>query len=209
MSDNEDVYGMEEKYDKRFSFGRLIKIFIYCIAITVVACIVIRSIGFKSPSLAEKVIYNSKTVEAYQGKETVCRQYGMEDFWRSINENHLLMLDNLYYLPESRQLQVLVKYRTSYAEPPTADNIPFEIYLVDEVANKYTDCFFETAVKGQYGYIRICFEGIDLENPVSGEKKLYNLYVELKKDGGETEKLADFPIYNGSDLYMEKEFSFE
>ena len=111
--------------------------------------------------------------------------------------------------PEVIKLLGRLKYRTSYAEPPTADNIPFEIYLVDEVANKYTDCFFETAVKGQYGYIRICFEGIDLENPVSGEKKLYNLYVELKKDGGETEKLADFPIYNGSDLYMEKEFSFD
>lgn len=209
MKDSEEVYGFEEKYDKKFSVGRLIKIFIYCVSFAVVACIVIRSIGFKSQDIAEKVIFNEKTVEAYKGKEAVCRQYGMEDFWRSIGANQLLMLDNLYYLPESEQLQVLVKYRTSYAPAPTEDYIPFDLYLVDEVANRYTDFFYETDSKGKYGYIRVCFDGIVLNNEESGEKKLYNLYVDLKNEDGTAEHLADFPIYDGSELYMEKEFSFD
>lgn len=208
MKDSEEIYGLEEKYDKKFSAGRLIKIFIYCISFAVVACIVIRSISFRSPSIAEKVIYNEVTEKAYEGKETVCRQYGMEDFWRSIDANQLLMLDNLYYLPESKQLQVLVKYRTSYAPAPTEDYIPFDLYLVDEVANKYTDLFYETDSKGKYGYIRVCFDGIYLTNEASGEKKLYSLYVDLKNGNGTVTHLADFPIYSGSEIYMEKEFSF-
>lgn len=207
------MYDSEAKKTKKITVGRLFKWFGISIIVFIYSCIVVRSLVSCDSKLVEKVIYNETTVKAYEGQEELyVEQYPLNDFWRSIGANQLLMIDNLYYSPVAQQMQVSVKYNTSYAFAPSASRIPFRFYLLDEVGMKYEDYFFKTDLRNGYGYIRVCFEGIELTKQTSAgeERKLYTLFLEkMENEGGVYEPFESFPLYNGSELYKEVEFSFD
>ena len=196
---------------KRITFGKIMRWFGVSIIVFIYSCIIIRSFVSCDVELTERVIYNGNTVKAYENEDEVyVEKYPISDFWRSIGANQLLMIDNLYYSPLARQMQVSVKYNTSYADAPTSSRIPFGFYLLDEVGTRYEDYFFKTDLKNGYGYIRVCFEGIDIikSTPSGDERKIYTLFIEQKNEDGGYEPLESFPLYDGGEIFEKVPFDF-
>ncbi len=195
---------MDSENTKKITIGGIFKCIIYCICITIIGCVIIRSCAARNVELVERVIYNEETLEAYGDAPFVVREYPLMDFWRSVNGNHLLQIDHLYYAPPAKQLQVSVKYRTSYAHAPDGQDIPFEFYLEDELGNRFDNYFYETDSRGQYGFIRVCFEDVELrptDDPQGG--KLYRFYIDVENETGAFAPLESFELYDGSNLYEE------
>ncbi len=172
-------------------------------------------------SLVDKVLMNDEFMQQHQSADVPVevQKYGMNSSWVAIREGRLLEFNNLYYLPSLSQLQVSVKYNKDMPNPLNQDT-PLEFKLVDENGNEYTDYWYEKAEKGKFVFLRVCFEGIELEKDEldeNGQKKrhTYKIVADLKDEKGNSfEKDGyGFPyeceIYNGKNIYKLVDYKVE
>ena len=77
-----------------------------------------------------------------------------------MNENGSIELRNLYYAPESGELEIGVKYNKKLTDGNTTDGIQY--VLTDQNGTEYALVRLETDVIGRYGYARVCFSGLSI-----------------------------------------------
>lgn len=183
---------MEET--KKKPLGMLLTGLVFALGIFILSCIAIRSARMKDVDFCDDVLFDDATVEAYREGGLHVYTYGLKKRFESVGSNQLLQLKYMYYLPETKQLQVTVKYNTSYADAPSAESIPFDLYLRDGKSEETRDFFYRAGEKGGYGYIRLCFSDI-----VFSDAEEYTLYVVLPdEDSGEGKLLSKFTLYDAT-----------
>jgi hypothetical protein len=196
---------MEKQKNKKNIFKKIFKIFAGIVIASVYIIILARIFVMRDSPIADKVVENEAIVSLCQtdGKVTIER-YEITDFYRNVNEGSYLGLSDLYYIPQTDNMQFTIKYNTDIADAPNEQDIPFKLYLTDEDANVYTEYEYITDTRFNYGYIRVCFDGIELidEGTELDEqndplRKNYELYIERKNENGEYEEFYSFSLYTG------------
>lgn len=168
--------------EKKSIVGRLFTYFIFALGIFVISCFIFRSYRMSDISLCDDVLFNETTYEAYNSDKENFKvyTYGLRKRFESVQANQLLQMKYMYYIPECSQMQVTVKYNTSYAHVATEEQLPLRLVLKDEKSNEYNDFFYEFGDKYGYGYIRICYEDV-----VFTDESEYTLFVYGDIDGEE------------------------
>ena len=206
----DNYYDIEDPIKvKGFTFKKLFKFLCWVLFLLVIGTIIIRCTLSKNDPIVSKVIADDKTLAVYNEnpESFTVQQYPMNSPWVAIQEGRLVEFNYLYYLPESKQLQFSVKYNLDIAENVDEFGIPFEFYLTDESNEEFSDYFFEFKKKYGYGYIRICFNNIELEDITEEPdefgkypRKKYTLNIlELGEDGIYSE-LCTYLVYDGGSI---------
>ena len=210
----DNYYDIEEPEKKGFTIGKLFKWIIYGITMLIVAIIVVRCTMYSNHKIVKKVIVNDVTTAAFDTEGFAVEQYAMDKPWQVVEERRMVEFNYLYHIKNARQLQFSVKYNTDIVEyTREQDGLPFKFKLVDNYSNVYEDYFFEKAEKAGYGYIRLCFEGIDLIDEDSEpdeygnkDRKKYTVYVYELDGDGEYFELCRYRIYDGSPISRDIKF---
>ena len=204
----DNYYDIDEPEKKGFTFWKLLKWIMYGIMLLIIGILVVRCSLYSDDKIVEKVLVNENTRIAYNSDDFAVEQYGMDNPWVVVQERRMVEFNYLYHIAAARQLQFSVKYNTDIVEHiREEDGLPFKFKLVDSNHNTYEDYFFEAKEKFGYGYIRLCFEGVDLIDETAepdeyGNKPriTYTLYVYELNDEGEYFELCKYKIYNGSKI---------
>ena len=156
------------------------------------------------------MITDSKFTDAYNAdrENFEVLQYGIKSSWVAIKENRLIEFNYLYYVPKTEQLQFSVKYNLDL--PGEDVGLPFKFRLTDSDGNEYTSYTYEFEKRYGYGYYRLCFDGIKLENDDSAEtetNKSYTVTIDMKDADGNYSELCTNEIYNGSTVCRPVDFS--
>ncbi len=201
MSDNEE---------RRPSLlKKIFKAVAISIMIAVYAIIFIRIFVSCDSPLATKIIKTDEIVSCYESdpESFEIRKYVFTDYYRSINDGKLLMLDNMYHFPATNNLQITMKFNKDILQYK-GEVFPFEFYIEDETLAIYDDYIYEYDERFDFGYVRICFSGISLEKTPRelGEDGLpvmknYQMYVRMLDENGQMQPFHDFSIYLGSRNY--------
>ena len=213
----DNYYDIEEPVKKGFTIGKLLKWIMYLLMFAIIGILVVRCSLYKDDGLVKKVLVNDNTRAAYNSEDFAVEQYGMDNPWVVVEERRMVEFNYLYHIKAARQLQFSVKYNTDIVEHiRQEDGLPFKFKLVDSEHNTYEDYFFEAKEKFGYGYIRLCFEGIELIDEASepdeyGNKarKTYMLYVYELDDDGEYFELCKYKIYDGSKISRNIKFKLD
>ena len=171
---------MYEENEKK-SIPRTVLTFLFLfLFIFIMSSFIINSCRMSDHEIADDVIFDTKTKDAYNSdKENfTVRVYNIEKRFEAVEGNQLMQLKYFYYIPSTNQMQLTVKYNTSYAATPTNDSIPFELLLKDQSGKTYNDYFYECAEKNGYGYIRVCWNEVEFL-----DKSEYTLLINQNKDG--------------------------
>ncbi len=160
--------------EKKSIVGRLFTYLIFALGIFVISCFIFRSYRMRDIPLCDDILFNESTYEAYNSDKDNFKvyTYGLRKRFESVQANQLLQLKYMYYIPDASQMQVTVKYNTSYAPVATKEQLPLKLVLKDEKSNTYDNFFYEFGDKYGYGYIRICYE-----NVVFTDESEYTLFV--------------------------------
>ncbi len=212
----ENYYEIEEpKKVKGFTVGKLFKWIGLAIILFVYGAIIVRCTLASDDKIVSKIICDETTLSAYNiaPDEFEVLKYPMNSAWVAIEEGRLIEFNNLYYLPASNQLQFSVKFNLDVAEFYNAEGLPFDFALRDENGETFSDYFFEFKEKSGYGYIRICFNDITLEdeNAEPDEygklpRKNYTVYIsELMADYTYTD-LCSYRVYDGGTVSKKIKF---
>lgn len=185
--------------EKKSIVGRLLTYFIFALGIFVISCFIFRSYRMSDIPLCDDILFNENTYEAYNSDKDNFKvyTYGLRKRFESVLANQLLQLEYMYYIPDASQMQVTVKYNTSYAPVATKEKLPLRLVLKDEKSNEYNDFFYEFGDKYGYGYIRICYE-----NVVFTDESEYTLFVYGDIDG-EEKLLGKFIMQDSNSTYGE------
>lgn len=203
---------MSEEMEKKPSVAKkLFKAVAYALMAAVYLILFIRFFVSCDSSVMKEIVKTPAIEEAYAREKDSfeIRQYEIRDWYKSIDDGKLLSVDNLYYIPETHNLQVSVKFNKKILPEPdaaySAENLPFSFYLEDETLAVYTDYSALYDQRFSFGYIRLNFENIDLEkaggvldengNP---ETHQYELYLKMRNADGEYEAFQSFSLYTGS-----------
>lgn len=208
-NENADIFDEPQK-KKGFTFGKLIKWICLAFIIAVCAILFARCYMYNDSPIVKKVITDSKFTDAYNAdKENFeVLQYGIKSSWVAIKENRLIEFNYLYYVPKTEQLQFSVKYNLDL--PGEDVGLPFKFKLTDSDGNEYTSYTYEFEKRYGYGYYRLCFDGIKLENDNTAEtdkNKSYTVTIEMKDADGNYSELCTNEIYNGSTVCRPVDFS--
>ena len=189
--------------EKKSLIGRLFIYLIFALGIFVLSCFIFRSYRMSNIPLCDDILFNETTYEAYNSDKENFKvyHYGLHKRFESVLANQLLQMEYMYYIPIASQMQVTVKYNTSYAPVPTEDTLPLRLVLMDEKSNVYDDFFYEFGDKHGYGYIRICYENI-----VFTDESEFTMYVYGDIDGKE-ELLGKFIMQDSHSTYGEVRFN--
>ena len=128
--------------------------------------------------IADDVIFNDVTFEAYKNSPENFKvmTYDLEKRFEAVENNQLLQLEYLYYIPTTQQMQLTIKYNTSYANVATDTFLPFILTLKNEAGEIHNDYFYQYDEKNGYGYIRICWNGVKFT-----DESEYTLRIEQQK----------------------------
>lgn len=224
----------EEPQKKGFTFAKLIKWLFLSLIILVYLILAARCVQSSDHKIVDKILVNVVFVKAYENspEEFSVEKYGIEKAWDDIREGRLLEFNNLYYVPLAKQLQISVKFNLDLPLCEYEEEIPFRFRLRDDEGVEYTDYWYEFAEKTGYGYIRLCFEGIELEKPeeenaveiageaeetqtsigsygVSENRKKYTLCVDMINADGSYSEISATRIYGGSVVSKKIDFVLE
>jgi hypothetical protein len=193
-----------------------------CIAIMLAVYIILAIRIFVScdSEIVNKVLKTPGIEAAYaeKGSDFIIEQYEITNWYKSKNPagmeqsdrgGKLLSVDSLYYIPDTENLQITVKFNLDILKDRetvySSDTLPFEIYLEDENLDIYRNISaVEYDERYSFGYIRLCFDGIKLEKndgttDADGDpsRKSYEMYLEMRNADGEYEPYESFSIYTG------------
>lgn len=206
----DNYYDIEEPVKvKGFTFKKLFKFLGWVLFLLVIGTIIVRCTLSKNDEIVSKIIADEKTLDVYNeySEDFIVEQYPMNSPWVAIQDGRLIEFNYLYYLPQTKQLQFSVKYNLDIAENTNELGIPFEFSLTDDYNNVFSDYFLEFKEKFGYGYIRVCFNNIELEDltkePDEFGKPQRNKFtlniLELCEDGSYTE-LCTYRVYDGGTI---------
>ena len=206
----DNYYDIEEPVKvKGFTFKKLFKFLGWVLFLLVIGTIIVRCTLSRNDEIVSKVIVDSNTLSVYNAspEDFIVEQYPMNSPWVAIQDGRLVEFNYLYYLPQTKQLQFSVKYNLDIAENTNEYGIPFEFSLTDDYDNEFSDYFIEYKEKFGYGYIRVCFNNIELEDltkdPDEFGKYPRNKYtlniLELGEDG-DYSKLCTYRVYDGGTI---------
>lgn len=223
---DEEKYGNETDGRKKPSvMKRIFKTAAIAIIVGVYAVFCVRFFVSCDSQIADEILKTPAIAAAHEANPDgfEIQNYEITDWYKSKNRGgeegdgggKLLSVSELYYIPETDNLQVTVKFNLDILKirdiKYSSESLPFKIYLEDEEQNKYYDY---SAVKYDerysFGYIRICFDGIELEKndgsvDEDGDplRKSYEMYLHMiNADGEYDEKVYDqFSIYTGKKYY--------
>ena len=165
----------------------------------IMSSILFNSCRMSDAEISDDVIFDDITISTYESNKNDFKVYScnIEKRFESVEKNQLLQLKYLYYIPDARQMQVTIKYNTSYADAPSKDNIPFELILKDESGNLLSDYFYEASEKDGYGYIRVCWNGVEFSD--SSE---YTLHINQNVNGNSVSR-GTFLMQKSTTAYTE------
>ncbi len=189
---------MDEALEPKTIVGKILLWLLFALGIFIIGCFIFRSYKMSDIDLCDDILCSEKTYEAYDDGDFRVYTYGLRKRFESIEANQLMQLKFCYYIPETKQLQVTLKYNTSYADAPTKEKIPFILYLRDEKGNVLEDYFYDCGDKYGYGYIRLCFEDVEKRDNCE-----YTLYVDMPGEDGEVKNLSRFTLLSSTSAYEE------
>ena len=211
----------EEPEKKGFSVKKLFKYFFLSLVALVYGILIFRMVSASDHKIVKQILADDKFMAAYeQNKENFfVEKYPMKSAWVAIRDNRLVEFNNLYYVPSTNQLQFSVKFNQDL---PLCeyDTQPFEFSLVDETGKVYETYWYDFAKKSKWGYVRVCFEDIELikdgefdENGIP-KRHTYRLDIKMISSSGEYRDLCNYQVYDGNrvskrvDLSLIKEIHF-
>ena len=191
---------------------RIFKAIAVCLMAAVYIVLFVRFFVSCDSSVMKQLIKTDETERIFRENGDVeIRQYEIRNWYKSIDDGRILSLDNLYWLPETDNLQVSVKFNKKMLADPdrvyTAEDLPFDFVLEDENLTKYTDYTAVYAERYSFGYIRLNFSGVSLEidgeTDEDGNTAVHNfeLYIRKKNADGTTSDFESFSLYTGSRAY--------
>lgn len=233
INENADSFNEEPK-KKGFTIGKLFKWICLLLIVLVYVILAARCVQTSDDKIVKEVLVNDKFLAAYESnpENFTVEKYGIEKSWADIREGRLLEFNNLYYVPMASQLQLSVKFNMDLPLCEYDEEIPFKFRLRDENGNEYTDYWYKFKEKMGYGYIRLCFEDIQLEKEeeeiaddtkmqttdeqsgigsygIDGSRKKYTLCVDMVNADGSYSEICSERIYGGSTISREVEFKPE
>lgn len=202
----DNYYDIEEP-KKGFTIGKLLKWIFLAVTLLMLGILVARCTMYSDDDIVQKVLVNDNFRTAYEKDDFKIERYGMKNAWVAVQDRRMVEFNYLYHIKSARQLQFSVKYNLDIAEYIGDDGVPFKFKLVDNYSNVYDDYWFESTEKFGYGYIRLCFENIDLiddtiepdENGIPA-RKTYTVYVNQLDGNGEYTELCRYKLYDGSGI---------
>lgn len=213
----DNYYDIEEPV-KGFTIGKLFKWIGIAVILLIYGTLIVRCTLARDDAIVDKVIYDAYTVSVYSDNPDSfsVQQYGMNSAWVAVDEGRLVEFKSLYYMPDSKQLQFGIKYNLDIATFMNEDGIPFKFRLTDNKGNEYDDFFFEKKDKFGYGYMRICFNGIELEDSdiMPDESGIlprikYTVHIDELKEDGTYFELCKYKLYDGSSIYRSIDFEIK
>ena len=213
INESSEIFNEQPK-KKGFTIGKLLKSIGLLLIILVYAVMFARCALSRNHKIVDEILKDEVFESALkQNPETFSvEQYGMQSAWVAIRENRLIEFDSLYYVPLAKQMQFSVKFSTDLPQFEYSTEIPFKFRLVDETGKENTDYWYKYASRSRYGFIRICFNGIELE--IDGEfdengkpkRHKYTLYIDMIQPDGEYKELCSYQIYEGSAISKQIDF---
>ncbi len=204
---NRDIDEEEEK--KPSVIKKLFKWIAVAIMLAVYIVLFIRIFVSCDSEIVDSIIKTDRIVSEYEKdpENFEIQQYEITGWYKSINDGKLLSVDNLYYFPSADSLQISVKFNKDIllCDAEYSDELlPFEFYLEDEQGNIYSEYTAVYDERFDFGYIRLCFEGIEFEI-LDGEpdefgnlpRKSYEMYLRILEEDGEYVEFESFSIYTG------------
>ena len=227
INENAEIFDDDELQKKPSLFVRILKWLGLAVIIFIVGCLLYRCATHRyEPDVSDKIIMNDEFLSLYNEGEIKpeVRKYGIQKPWVDVlgRQGRLMEFKYLYYIPETRQLLVTLKYNADivpseyFMLPQSGDSsdmsgIPFMISLRDETEKEYTDFVYETAERERFRYIRLCFDEVDIETgekDEDGNSLRHTFHVKLKmitEDGSFTDLCLGgmHKIYDGEDTRSE------
>ncbi len=188
----------EEK--KKSLLGTILTCCFFSVGIFIICCFIFRSCKMSDVPLADDVLFDSEAMEIYKSapEDFKVYTYGLRKRFESVDENYLLQVKYMYYIPAAKKMQVTVKYNTVYADAPTDNTLPFKLILKNEKSEEMTDYFYEHDVKNGYAYIRVCYNGVEVSDMTE-----YTLYVNLPMKDGTLKQIGKFIMQDANSTYGE------
>ncbi len=171
---------MNEENTKKSTVGSILYGLFFAVFIFIMSSFIFNSCRMSDHDIADDVIFNETTKSVYESSKDDFKVlvYDIEKRFEAVEANKLLQLKYFYYIPDAKQMQLTIKYNTSYASAPTKENQPFDIKLTDHEGNTKENYFYEAAEKDGYGYIRICWDDIYFSDTSE-----YTLFISQEVDG--------------------------
>lgn len=190
---------MYEENKKKSVIATVLYAIFFSVFIFIMSSFAINSCKMSDHEIADDVIFDETTKRVYEESKDNFKvlMYDIEKRFEAVEANQLLQLKYFYYIPEAKQMQLTIKYNTSYAPAPTENSLPFDISLKDHSGSDNNNYFYEAAEKQGYGYIRMCWNDIEFSD--SSE---YTLYIYQEVDG-ESKKRGHFLMQKPTTAYKE------
>lgn len=171
---------MYEENSKKSLFSVIFSAIFFAVFIFIMSSYIIRCSKMSDADIADDVMFNDITIAAYEKspKDFKVLTYDLEKRFEAVEKNQLLQLEYLYYIPKTEQMQLTIKYNTSYANVATDTSLPFILTLKNEAGEVINDFFYQYDEKDGYGYIRVCWNGVKF----TAESE-HTLRIEQEKDG--------------------------
>lgn len=206
----ENYPDVEEPKKKGFTVGKLFKWAAIAVIAAVYVILIARCTMYRDDKIVSEILTDDTTLAAYQAdpENFAVEQYGMSSPWIAIEDGRMVQFNFLYHIKAARQLQFSVKYNVDLIPyTPGQGELPMRFRLVDEDGTVYEDYFWKQKQRFRYNYIRVCFNGIDLENadkPLKEngkpERHTYMLYIDCLSEDGSYTELCKYSIYDGSEV---------
>ncbi len=171
---------MNQRSTKKSLIGTVLTALFFAVFIFIMSSFIFNSCRMSDHEIADDVIFDDVTIKAYNDAKDsfTVLMYDIEKRFEAVEANKLLQLKYFYYIPEARQMQLTIKYNTSYAPAPTEESLPFEIILKEHTGEIKNDFFYASAEKDGYGYIRIAWNDVEFT-----KESEYTLHINQEKDG--------------------------
>lgn len=135
---------------------------------------------FFDNGISDDVLVDENVRKAYDelGDEFEVYAYSIATRFKAVDDNQLLQIDHLYYIPSANQMQVTVRYSTAYAEPATESFLPFIFELKDKNGNILSDFYYDFGVDGKFCDIRLAYKGVCFDDTSE-----YMLAIKQERNG--------------------------
>ncbi len=190
----------EEEKKKGITLGKLLAGILYAAGLFIIFTIIFRSYKMSDIPLCDDLICDEEIISSYEEnpEEFKVLTYGLRKRFESVNDNKLLQMKYLYYIPSARQMQVTVKFNKSYGGEIGKDEMPLRLVLKDAKGNTYDNCYFRTGEKYEYGYLRISYRNIEFTADSE-----FTLYVYLPEETDTSKYIGRFTMQDANSAYTD------
>lgn len=149
-------------------FGKLFKYTILSVSFLIFAFFIFRLAFSGTPKELRRIVWTPQAIEAYRSSPETFEAIEQEQETYITNDGKFWILD-VVYLPEAKQLQMVIKYNDSTLKylkealgTETLPEEPFVYSLLDNNGARYETHTQETGRRLNYNYRLLAFENIDL-----------------------------------------------